>query len=72
MPQSSRLSAITARIDALIEKYGNEHPEIARDLIRLRSDLLVAAASDDKRKRSAAALRIALWIKFLMDQWPDG
>jgi hypothetical protein len=69
---ASNFVNLLAAIDSLITKHGPSNPELLKDLLLLRAELQRVSATREPLKRAAAALRIATWVKFILDVMDDG
>lgn len=72
MPAKTRAAALLQHLDQLIEKYDDTHPEIAKDLRAHRDALREHLQRGTPIERAKIALRISVWVKFVIDHWPDG
>lgn len=68
----TRATALLQHLDGLIQKYDQTHPEISKDLRAHRDALREHLQRGTPIERAKIALRISVWIKFIMDHWPDG
>jgi hypothetical protein len=70
MPSANSGEALLHAIDQLIEQYGDTHPQLQLDLQQVRTELEVLLKTRRREDFAFAALRLASWIKFILDNLP--
>ena len=72
MLSNTRASALLHHVDSLIEKHrATADPELIQDLHAHRAVLQDALQRRSAGDIAASALRVATWVKFVYDHWPD-
>lgn len=69
---SSNATRLVEAIDQIIVKHGSTNPDLTRELQQLRTEVQTLKAKRDAAALAGAALRIASWLKFIMDMMDDG
>ncbi len=64
-------SALLRSLDVLIEKYGASHPELAKDLVGFREELRLALRKRNAQETAVLALRIASWVRYVVELFSD-
>jgi hypothetical protein len=72
MSNQSRAYALLRQLDVLIAKYEQTHPEVAKDLTEYRTAVLDQLQRGRNQEVAKTFLRLSVWIKFIMDNLPDG
>lgn len=70
MQQST--TRLVEAIDQILVKHGSTNPDLTRELQQLRTEVQTLKAKRDTAALAGAALRIASWLKFIMDMMEDG
>jgi hypothetical protein len=70
MPPSKKTEALLRSIDSIIENYAGTNPELVSELKKLRAEAEEAHKRRHLEELALISLRIATWVKFIIDHLP--
>lgn len=68
---TTKTDQLLASIDALLRDYGDSNDELAKRLLNLKAQVLLAKKSSDRHAVAKYAWQIYLIAKAFIDLWPD-